>query len=448
MCKGPDDNVTVHTVKEVGQHKKLSDLWVVIEGKVYDLSKWALKHPGGLKPLIHTAGKDATVLFNGFHPSRVKKMLAPLCIGTVAKTEMPVTKRIEELRQKLVDEGFFSTDRSFYQWYAVRLIALFSLCLSLTLWSKSVYWKLLGAIFLGLFWHQGMLLGHDLCHNSVNGRKLDYFIAQMLVSLFGISSSWWKASHNNHHIVTNAVEHDADIQHLPFFVVDSEYFKSIWSTWHKRIMDFDDFSNLMVRNQAVLFYPIMMVARVYLYIQSVVYLATGRISERRGFEIASFSLFYVWFPALICQLPTWGTMAAYFFISHAVAGILHVQICISHFPMPTYMNMEMENDSEAFFKTQLVTSLDVTCPWYMDWFHGGLQFQVEHHLFPHIPRHNLRKVQPIIKEFCEEMGWKHHSVSFFEANRMVVNHLYEVSKKTPNMRFTDTKLYDLLCARG
>lgn len=53
-----------YTVEEVKQHNKRDDNWLMIDGKVYDLSRWAKKHPGGAKILGHYAGEDATVNMN------------------------------------------------------------------------------------------------------------------------------------------------------------------------------------------------------------------------------------------------------------------------------------------------------------------------------------------------------------------------------------------------
>lgn len=71
--------------------------------------------------------------------------------------------------------------------------------------------------------------------------------------------------------------------------------------------------------------------------------------------------------------------------------------------------------------------MDVCCPEWLDWVHGGLQFQAIHHLFPRVPRHNLRKLQPLVKEFCEDTGIKYTIYGFAEGNMEVVSRLEEIS---------------------
>ena len=58
-----------------------------------------------------------------------------------------------------------------------------------------------------------------------------------------------------------------------------------------------------------------------------------------------------------------------------------------------------------------------TCPAWLDWFHGGLQFQIEHHLFPRMPRHNLRAASHLVKPACLRLGLRYHCPSFFQVSQ-------------------------------
>merc|ERR1711871_922689 len=106
-------------------------------------------------------------------------------------------------------------------------------------------------------------------------------------------------------------------------------------------------------------------------------------------------VYWAWFSTLVSYTSSWPELAAYVIISHGFSGILHVQITLSHFCMETFTKEQpvYTSDDNDWFKVQLATTMDVDCPQWMDWFHGGLQFQIEHHLFPRLPRHNLRECQ-------------------------------------------------------
>ena len=104
-------------------------------------------------------------------------------------------------------------------------------------------------------------------------------------------------------------------------------------------------------------------------------------------------------------------------------GILHVQIVINHFPCPGFHDIHPN-----FFIHQLQSTIDISSNRYTDWFFGGLQYQLEHHLFPNMPRHNLKKIKPLIKELCVKHGYPYKEANFFEAIRLTFNQLKQVAE--------------------
>ena len=66
----------VYTAHEVKKHNKKRDAWIIIDKKVYDITKWIDKHPGG-DIILKWIGKDGTDQFNSIHPSYVKKKILP-----------------------------------------------------------------------------------------------------------------------------------------------------------------------------------------------------------------------------------------------------------------------------------------------------------------------------------------------------------------------------------
>ena len=117
-------------------------------------------------------------------------------------------------------------------------------------------------------------------------------------------------------------------------------------------------------------------------------------------------------------LPDAWSRLQFVLLSHAVAGILHVQIVLSHFAMDVYHGHRLEK-FEDWCTTQIETTMNIDSNWMSHWFHGGLQYQIEHHLFPRVPRHNLGKVAALVKPFCEKHNIPYISVSFMQGNRMV-----------------------------
>ncbi|CAG8464340.1 15249_t:CDS:2 [Funneliformis caledonium] len=145
----------------------------------------------------------------------------------------------------------------------------------------------------------------------------------------------------------------------------------------------------------------------------------------RNLEISGMIFFWCWYIYLLSFLPSIPLLLSYVLISHAITMILHVQITLSHFGMST----EDFGPLESFPRKMLRTTMDVDCPWWMDWFHGGLQFQAVHHLFPRVPRHNLRNCQNLVKGFCEEVGLKYHIYGFIKGNGVVLGALRDIANQ-------------------
>lgn len=248
----------------------------------------------------------------------------------------------------------------------------------------------------------------------------------------GISLEWWKHSHNTHHSVTNSVSHDPDIQHLPFMAVNKDLFKSLYSFYHGRKMNFDKAGAFFVSKQHYLFYVIMALARFNLYAQSFIFNLAGpgsRTGKKRR-ELVSLAFFWMWYVSLLSYSTSWLHGLVFMLVSHAVAGIVHVQICINHFPMDTYNGIPQKAFAEdGYLMSQLTTTRNIECAPFMDFFHGGLQFQIEHHIFPHLTRSRLRYVQEHLRELCMKHNLPYQSVPFWKANWDVLICLYETSKE-------------------
>lgn len=88
----------------------------------------------------------------------------------------------------------------------------------------------------------------------------------------------------------------------------------------------------------------------------------------------------------------------------------------------------------------LRTTTDIDCPPWLDFFHGGLQFQVIHHLFPRIPRHSLRRTQVLVQEFCIEAGIPYALYGFVNGNQHVLGRLTEVSRQAALLAKCQRKL--------
>lgn len=452
-----DKPLRKYTMEEVSRHNARCDLWIVVDGRAYDVTSYVDKHPGGYLPMENMAGKDCTDVFANYHAARIyKHMLPAFLVGEVCDCKVyPHVADFRRIRQELLRRGLFRTNMRFYGKMATWLASLFGGALWLTLGCTSFMAHMAGGAMMGLFWQQLAGIGHDLGHSGVTHVFwLDHMIGSMLAAFMGISTCWWKRNHNTHHVACNAVEHDPDIQHMPFLAVSPRVFdKPFWSTYYTKWVSMDAVARFLVSYQAYLFYPIMAVARFNLYVQSWILLFSKENLHHRRLEMCALLIFAVWVVAVPLSLPTWGETSAWLLISHAVSGLLHVQIVISHWAMETYHGHAYNDDQDEWYITQLKTTMNVATPPFLDWVHIGLQFQIEHHLYPRLPRHNLRKAREMVKAVCEKHGIHYHEPGFFQANILTLRALHRTARsasvaKRGTSGFYESALWDGLKLTG
>ncbi|RKP34404.1 fatty acid desaturase-domain-containing protein [Dimargaris cristalligena] len=473
--------MTVITQRQFLERVREGQAVFIFDQKVYRVDRFLDKHPGGRLAIWHMIGRDATAEIRVMHPDWVITRKMPCyCLGdyrpddlssdTVydsdeavqglavkeeeeeeeeeekeekeeedkeATTPLATEKGAEAEEEAHADIDYEAIERDFY--LLQRQVT--DLGLERTPFRRyAEEWGryslfLAGMIGLGLWGPQHWLnytlalFAHDLGHNGVTHDLFwDGFMGVMIADFIGgLSIGWWKKNHNVHHIVTNDPEHDPDIQHLPFFAVSTKFFRNLRSSYYGRKLPFDAFAAVLIPLQHLLYLPILCFGRFNLYFLSLSHLFTAEFAPWRWLELTGIAFFWTWYLTFLSSFPTWQWALYHMVLAHMGTVILHLQITLSHFGMSTTCP---DPDRECFAARQLRTTMDIDCPTWFDWFHGGLQYQVEHHLFPRLPRHNLRQVQPLVKEFvARHPGLRFYSFNFIEANQLMLESLKSVGEQ-------------------
>ncbi|KAL0069698.1 hypothetical protein AAF712_003358 [Marasmius tenuissimus] len=296
----------------------------------------------------------------------------------------------KKLHQRIIDAGLYKTPYlSGYGPEFARYLAL----AALSVVAYRHQWFMLSALLLGLFWHQILFFAHDLGHMGVTHNwVVDRLIGTVIGNfLNGLSIGWWVNNHNTHHLVTNHPSHDPDIEYLPFFAITTKFFSGLYSTFYNRVFEFDASSRFLISIQHKLFYIVLALARVNLYQLSYTYLLKAAFDTRRF------------------RGGRWAFCAE-------IAGILTFWYC-------------RPRSYRVLPARQLRTTTDVICSDSVAFLHGGLHLQVTHHLFPRLPRHNLREASGMVKQFAKDEGLTYAEFGFVEGNREVVGVLREVAEQ-------------------
>ncbi|XP_033628616.1 acyl-CoA 6-desaturase-like [Asterias rubens] len=407
---------STYTWDEVKEHSSKTDKWVVIENGVYDVSKWVTRHPGGFKVLSHYAGEDATDAFVAFHPDKelVTKYLKPLCIGSLEKDNKPkssIVTDMRDLRSKVEQLNLLKPNLWFYAAHLGHILALDVLGW-FVMWYFGTGWLpyLTSAFLLLVVQGQSGWFQHDLGHLSVFKKSswnhaLHGFI---LGGMKGSSAHWWNYRHFQHHAKPNIIMKDPDIR-MEYIFMLGEQQPVQWAKKKKGFMPYD--------HQQSYFFFILPPLLLPLYFH---YEYTSHILRKKVW-IDVFWMVFFFTKLFVTFGPLLGVSGAFFFY-------LFVRFMESHwFVWVTQMNhipMKIDyDDKKEWLPMQLQATCNVDPSFFNDWFTGHLNYQIEHHLFPTMPRHNFHKIVPDVKALCKKHGLPYQTKTLFCAFADIVRSL-------------------------
>ena len=121
-------------------------------------------------------------------------------------------------------------------------------------------------------------------------------------------------------------------------------------------------------------------------------------------------------------------------IANAVCGVLHLILNMNHYPMP--MLSFPESQALGWLRFQCVTTMNIASSSLTGWYYGGLEWQIEHHLFPSICHTNYVHIQDVVQATCAEFGVPYRSeASLFSAYWMMIRHLRRMGTEDAGARW-------------
>jgi len=276
------------------------------------------------------------------------------------------------------------------------------------------WWVLLLAVPLGVLTTRAAFFGHDAGHQQIAGsRKVHDWIGMLHGNLvLGMSYAWWNDKHNRHHANPNHTDKDPDVgEGVLVWTLEQASGRKGLEGW-------------LTRNQASIFFPLLTLEGFNLKVSSVRFLLARRRTERVELGLIAVHLVLYFSALFVIMSPAQALVFA--LLHHMVFG-LHLGSVFA----PNHKGMEMPDaDSNwGHLEKQVLTSRNVNGGLVTDWMMGGLNYQIEHHLFPNMPRANLRFAQPIIQAYCERIGMPYVSTGLVESYRRGLRHMHEVGRE-------------------
>lgn len=275
------------------------------------------------------------------------------------------------------------------------------------------WFQLFVAALLGITVTQFGFLGHDAAHRQIFiSPQWNEWTARLTSGLFaGLSYAWWTQKHNRHHSAPNQEGKDPDIAagalaFTPAIALARTGFPG-WFT----------------RHQGYLFFPLLLLEGINLHISGLRTLFHGRSLKHRRLEVSLILVRLVSYPVLLLLVLPPGKAVAFLAVQMGLFGLL---LGGSFAPNHKGMPIVPRDAKIDFLHRQVVTSRNVIGSPLIDFAMGGLNYQIEHHLFPTMPMPNLRRAQPIVRAFCRQHEINYTETSLSTSYGIVVRYLNAV----------------------
>jgi fatty acid desaturase len=277
------------------------------------------------------------------------------------------------------------------------------------------WYQLIAAVVLALAFAQVAFLGHDAGHQQIfTSRRANDLVGRFLGNLLiGLSYGWWVDTHNKHHANPNHEERDPDISDgvLAF-------------TQRQAAIREGRVSLFIARNQAWLFFPLLTLEGISLHVDSVIAVRSDRERCARGgsrrAEAIGLFLFAALYVTALLLVMSPEKAIAFAAVNQAAWG---VYMGCTFAPNHKGMAIIAPGADVDFLRRQVLTSRNVRGGPVTDLALGGLNYQIEHHLFPNMPRGALKHAQPIVRAHCEALGVSYCETSLIGSYRAALGHL-------------------------
>ncbi len=333
---------------------------------------------------------------------------------TSTQTTLPATRAgsdFAELSRTIKNSGLLDRRRGYYVQKIATNAVLMGAGWTVFALLGSSWWQLLTAVFFAGLFTQLAFIGHDAGHKQIfRGRRANDVVGYLHAGLIGMSYGWWVGKHSRHHANPNHEDEDPDIE-IPLLAFSEEQ-----AAGKRGVLRW------MTKYQAFLFFPLLAFEGLNLHFCGVqaVLRREVRATRLEAALLAAHILGY--FAAVFWVLSPLQAVA--FIAVHQ--GLWGVYMGCSFAPNHKGMPILSAAEKLDFLRKQVLTSRNVRGGRVVDFVLGGLNYQIEHHLFPSMPRANLKFAQPLVREFCLARDIAYRECGALNSYVQVLRHLHAI----------------------
>jgi fatty acid desaturase len=318
-----------------------------------------------------------------------------------------LTKKIHEL-------GLMRRRYGYYWTKLIGAVLALTAWVVAFVWIGDSWWQLISAAVLAVLLTQIAFLGHDAAHRQIfKSGKWNDWVSLIVANLFaGISYGWWKSKHTRHHAKPNVESADPDI------ALSAVAMTPAMANRHRNPL-----LRWLVARQGWYFFPLLLLEGASLHWDGVKRVFSRGPVERRWIEMTFLTVRLGGLVALAFLVLSPGKAAVFLAVELAVFGFyMGFSFAPNHIGMPL-VSPKLKLD---FLRRQVLVSRNIRGGTWMAIFMGGLNYQVEHHLFPSMARPHLRRAQPLVAAYCAAEGIPYTQTTIWQAYRSVIGYLNTV----------------------
>lgn len=324
-----------------------------------------------------------------------------------------VTRSFTALASTVREMGLMRRSYLFYGVYGLVLLAALAGVITGVVLLGDSWFQLLMAAALGIVFTQVAFLGHEASHRTIlaSGPGNDRLGRWLSTVVVGISHQWWMHKHSRHHANPNQLGKDPDIERDTISFVETDAARATG------VLRF------ITQRQGWFFFPLLTLEGINLHRLSIASLVRSGTRKQKLTELPAIALhFGLYLVPLFLFLP-FGMACAFLGVQMAVFG---VYMGASFAPNHKGMAIIPEGAKMDFLSKQVLTSRNISGGWAMSILMGGLNYQIEHHLFPSMARPHLAKAREVVREHCATIDLPYTETSLVESYAIVIAYLNRV----------------------
>ncbi|WP_353809586.1 fatty acid desaturase family protein [Agromyces sp. SYSU T00194] len=333
---------------------------------------------------------------------------------TVPRTDRPnIPQSYTALSQVVRESGLLARTPWFYGAVLGGLVVAL-VAAGFGFWLLGDSWfQLLIAGALGIIFTQFAFIAHEAAHRQVltSGPANDRVGRLLATLVVGMSYQWWMSKHSRHHANPNRIGKDPDIE------FDTISFTEESAAKQRGLIAW------ITRRQGYLFFPLLTLEGVNLHVISVRSLFERRRVDGRALELVLLAVRFAAYLGVVFWFLPLGMAFAFLGVQLAVFGVyMGASFAPNHKGMPI-----VPRDAKLdFFSKQVRTSRNISGGFWASALMGGLNYQVEHHLFPSMPRPHLARAREIVMEHCRTTGVPYTETTLVRSYGIVIRYLNRV----------------------